>query len=93
VIGGEVHVKLDGPQRAVASLKPGDAVVLPAGTGHKCETSSDDFQMTGAYPSGQQWDLCTGKLGERPKVLENIRQLALPKQDPLYGKLGVLGEL
>ena len=54
------------------------------------EESSKDFSILGAYPDGQDWDLCQGEPGERPRVLENILRLAQPSQDPLYGSEGPL---
>ena len=93
VLSGTVHLQRGGEQGARLSLHAGDAVVLPAGTGHKCEGNSDNFKILGAYPDGQDWDLGTGKKSERPKVLENIGALPRPKQDPLYGTSGPLKEL
>jgi uncharacterized protein YjlB len=47
--------------------------------------------VIGAYPRGQEdYDLRTGEEGERPQVLENISNLALPESDPLFGEGGPL---
>lgn len=43
------------------------------------------------HPRGQEnYDLRTGEDGERPEVLENIRIVALPGSDPLFGDGGPL---
>ncbi len=66
-------------------------MVIPAGVGHCNAGSSSDFTVIGAYPPGQEaYDPRTGEEGERPEVLENIRNVALPETDPLFGKGGPL---
>lgn len=88
ILEGEARLKLGGAQGKVVTLYRGDAVVLPAGTGHKNEGSSKDFKVIGAYPDGQQYDMNTGVPEERPRALDNIRGLPRPKLDPLYGLVG-----
>jgi uncharacterized protein YjlB len=41
-------------------------------------------------PSMMSYDLRTGEEGERPEVLQNIRNVSLPKSDPLFGERGLL---
>ena len=66
-------------------------VVIPAGVGHCRESSGGGFSVIGAYPKGQEnYDLRTGEAGERPEVLENIRNVPLPETDPLFGGKGPL---
>ncbi len=56
------------------------------GVGHRNKGSESGFSVVGAYPPGQQdYDLRTGEEDERPEVLENIRNAALPKSDSLFG--------
>ena len=38
----------------------------------------------------ENYDLRTGEEGERPGVLENIRNVPLPEADPLFGGEGPL---
>ncbi|GAA0594994.1 hypothetical protein GCM10009001_08900 [Virgibacillus siamensis] len=60
------------------------------GAGHKRLECSDDFSVIGAYPNGQNYDFCYGCADERPDKLENIKQVPLPDNDPLFGKNGPL---
>jgi uncharacterized protein YjlB len=87
---GSARVRFGGDDGAVVEVATGDVVVVPAGTGHRCETKSGDLLVVGAYPGGKAPDMCTGKPGERPKVLENIRRVSRPSADPVLGKTGPL---
>jgi uncharacterized protein YjlB len=91
VVGGSASITFGGPEGETVEVAAGDVVVIPAGVGHRNEGSSGDFSVVGAYPRGQEnYDLRTGEEGERPEVLENIRNVALPESDPLYGAEGPL---
>ena len=91
VVSGEASIAFGGPDGATAEVKAGDVVVIPAGVGHCNVGSSSDFAVVGAYPWGQEsYDLRTGDAGERPEVLENIRNVPLPGADPLFGRRGPL---
>ena len=86
VTGGSATVKFGGEQGEELQIKQGDAVVIPAGVGHCNINSSMGFQVVGAYPNGQRWDLCKGTSGERPQVLEIIKSVPLPEADPITGE-------
>ena len=90
VYSGSAKVQLGGEQGITETVKAGDVIILPAGVGHKNLGSSSNFRVIGAYPKEQEPDLCTGKPGERPGVLENIQKVALPEADPIYGPNGHL---
>ena len=91
VVGGEARLTFGGPEGETVEVEAGDAVVIPAGVGHCNEGSSGDFSVIGAYPRGQEsYDLRTGEEGERPEVLDNIRNVSLPQTDPLFGEEGPL---
>lgn len=93
IIRGSVTLQLGGKQGHTVTLKAGDVVILPAGTGHKRLESSIDFQVVGAYPKGMSYNIRIGDLTDRPQVLEEIRSVSPPETDPLYGKKGLLLEL
>lgn len=86
VISGSAEVIFGGPEGVILEVSASDVAVLPAGTGHCLSSGSSNFRVVGAYPDGQNWDMCTGLSNERPKVLENIRNVSLPEKDPVTGK-------
>ena len=91
VVGGSANLAFGGPEGETVEVSAGDVVGIPAGVGHRNEGSDNEFSVLGAYPRGQEnYDLRTGEEGERPRVLENIRNVALPKSDPLFGEEGPL---
>ncbi len=91
VIGGRASITFGGPGGETVEVEAGDAVVIPAGVGHCRESSGGGFSVIGAYPRGQEnYDLRTGEEGERPGVLENIRNVPPPETDPLFGEEGPL---
>ncbi|MFC5652203.1 hypothetical protein ACFPYJ_24410 [Paenibacillus solisilvae] len=93
VTGGSAVLKIGGEEGAEVNVQEGDIIILPAGTGHKRLRSSSDFIVVGAYPEGMDYNLRTGKEGERPAVLEEIKSVPLPDRDPVYGRNGPLAEL
>jgi uncharacterized protein YjlB len=87
---GSAGVQLGGESGVVEQLETGDVLIIPAGVAHKNLGSSNDFAVIGAYPEGQEWDICYGKPEERLKADENIARVPLPKSDPVYGADGPL---
>lgn len=90
ICGGQAQVRFGGEQGVTLTVRAGDVVVLPAGTGHKRLSASNDLLVVGAYPPGQRVDLWRGEPGERPQVLENIQRVSRPATDPVYGQQGPL---
>jgi uncharacterized protein YjlB len=90
VLSGSVEVQLGGSTGVTIRLSRGDAVIIPAGVAHKNIQASADFEVLGAYPEGQSWDLKYGDPGERPEVDENIARVPLPTEDPFFGRHGPL---
>lgn len=84
---GAAQVRFGGAQGIVAELAAGDAVVIPAGVGH-CLVEGHDLVVVGAYPEGQDWDLCRATEADRAKALENIPWVPLPRLDPVFGVSG-----
>lgn len=93
IYSGSATVRLGGEQGHSFIVQAGDAIVIPAGVGHKNLGSSNDFGVVGAYPDGRQWDLLTGRPDERPKADQNIAGLPIPDTDPIYGPDGPLRNL
>lgn len=68
----------------------GDAMVVPAGVGHRLLEDygeGGEFQMVGSYPEGYNWDMCYGKAGEEKKA-EAVASVKWLDKDPLYGDDG-----
>ncbi|MFW5748680.1 MAG: cupin domain-containing protein [Chloroflexota bacterium] len=90
VTGGRARLRFGGEYGETVRVDTGDVVVIPAGVGHCRVEASPDFQVVGAYPDGQNWDLRTTDPDERAQAIENIRQVPLPHQDPVMGEEGPL---
>jgi uncharacterized protein YjlB len=92
VYRGDAEVQFGGPTGPVVEVKAGDVAVLPAGTAHKLIEASRDFAVVGAYPAGQDPDMCDGKQGERAGAVKRIAQVPMPRTDPVLGRTGGLVE-
>jgi uncharacterized protein YjlB len=87
VYSGEVTVQVGGEPGVVVTARPGDVIVLPAGTGHKRLASRGVLGVVGAYPRGSDPDTCQRITGS-----ETILQVPLPPGDPVFGERGPLFE-
>ncbi len=85
---GTARLLLGGPNGREIVVTPGDCALLPAGTGHRCLEASANFLVVGAYPPGQQWDLCRTALSE--PAIAAMLTLPFPKSDPVLGPDGPL---
>ena len=83
---GNAVLRFGGEAGENVVVEAGDVVVIPAGVGHKRISESEDFAVVGAYPDGCDYDIMKGEPGERPKADENIARVAIPGNDPVYGK-------
>jgi uncharacterized protein YjlB len=89
VYSGEVTVQFGGDAGVTVTAKPGDVIVLPAGTGHKRLSSHGALGIVGAYPEGAHPDTC--RPGNK-NPLDAIARVPLPAADPVYGAGGPLFE-
>jgi uncharacterized protein YjlB len=87
VASGYATIQFGGEEGEQVSVEEGDVIAIPAGTGHKKISASEDFEIVGAYPQGMDYDLLKGVEGERPQADRNIEQVPLPECDPVYGKM------
>lgn len=87
---GSAVLQLGGDDGRAIAMAAGDVVALPAGTGHRCLRNSDDFEVVGAYPEGQDPDLLRAGEGEIEAAREAIRAVPEPSADPLHGASGPL---
>jgi uncharacterized protein YjlB len=90
VYSGEVTVQFGGDDGVVVTARPGDVIVLPAGTGHKKLSSRGSLGVVGAYPAGQRPDMNTPLLANARRSAETVATVALPECDPVYGVKGPL---
>ena len=86
---GKAKVQFGGPNGGIiVKVKAGNAVLLPAGTGHCKLSASGDLSVVGAYPPGQDWDLLRECDADRALALQNIPHVPLPETDPVFGTKG-----
>ncbi|MNC87050.1 hypothetical protein D3C83_27460 [compost metagenome] len=78
-------VQFGGEPGVVITARPGDVIVLPAGTGHKRLSSKGRLGIVGAYPEGARPDTCTP-----PFKKESTIGAPLPAADPVHGADGPL---
>ena len=90
VAKGEARVCFGGEQGEILELSAGDVAILPAGTGHKRQSASDDFLVVGAYPDGRDFDICRGDPAEHDRAVSRIAKVPLPKKDPIFGQSGIV---
>lgn len=89
-VTGSARVQFGGPNGIILTFEKGDVVVIPAGVAHCRVDNADGFSCLGAYPEGQRYDMNYGKNGERAQADDNIQNVPLPENDPVYGKNGPL---
>ena len=90
VYSGEVTAQFGGDDGIVITARPGDAIVLPAGTGHKKLSSRGALGIVGAYPAGQHPDMCTPLTSNLKRSSDAVARVALPQRDPVHGEGGPL---
>jgi uncharacterized protein YjlB len=99
IAAGEAELRLGGEANGrTVHVKPGDAVLIPAGVGHKRVSSSHDFLVVGAYalganPAGTERDLYREGAEDTARIRARILQVARPATDPVTGASGGLHEL
>jgi uncharacterized protein YjlB len=89
---GSAKVEFGGVKGRILTVKPGDVVVLPAGTGHRLIEASRDFLVVGAYPEDGAYDECTDTR-DRAEAIKRIARVLRPSKDPVYGKTGPMMRL
>jgi uncharacterized protein YjlB len=93
VARGWARLKLGGESGDEVEVRAGDAVVLPAGTGHCQLAGSEDFLVVGAYPGDDDYDIQRPDARTLAASQARIRRVETPARDPLTGTRGALVEL
>ena len=68
---GAARLQFGGPEGPVIDVRAGDAVLIPAGVVHCRLDDKSGYVSVGAYPPGQQPDLCV--LSEEDGAVSNAR--------------------
>jgi uncharacterized protein YjlB len=100
VYEGEVTVQFGGEGGVEVAARPGDVIVLPAGTGHKKLSSHGALGVVGAYPQGAKPDTCMPPFARAAQnaqsvlrdAAQNVLRVGLPAGDPVHGAGGPLFE-
>lgn len=77
IIRGEASIQIGGPESSIVEVNKGDAIFLPAGTAHKLISSTNDFQVVGAYPERIDYDFQKGNY-DYDEVKRRIEQVPAP---------------
>ncbi|BAN23199.1 cupin domain protein [Caballeronia insecticola] len=88
IASGDAELILGGPHGRKIAVNAGDALVLPAGTGHCLLMAGRRFQVVGAYPPGQQWDIRRDAISDAARAAMEL--LPFPPCDPVAGENGPL---
>jgi uncharacterized protein YjlB len=83
-------VQFGGDGGVVVTARPGDVIVLPAGTGHKRLSSRGALGIVGAYPAGGHPDMCRPPESNSQRSADAVARVPLPECDPVYGAGGPL---
>jgi uncharacterized protein YjlB len=87
---GEVTLRMGGEAGGrTITARAGDALLIPAGVGHKRLSSAEGLLVVGAYPAGSpDFDLLREGAEDKVRIRARIAAVAIPATDPVGGKNG-----
>jgi uncharacterized protein YjlB len=88
IAAGTAEVRFGGEAGTTLTVVPGDAVLIPAGVGHKRVAATPDLLVIGAYPDGQRADLYREGVVDGHAVRSRIASTSRPRRDPIAGANG-----
>lgn len=92
IYSGSAVARFGGENGVTVTLNPGDVVIIPAGVAHKKLSASGGFGVVGAYPSGQQPDMCRADASACRRGAEQVARVLVPERDPVHGPGGPMCE-
>ena len=93
VAEGWAEVLFGGDTGRMVTLRAGDAVLIPAGVGHKQVYASEDFMVVGAYPEGFAPETSRDEPAKLHAAEQQVKRVPLPTRDPFTGKEGAVTEI
>jgi uncharacterized protein YjlB len=90
---GHAKVRFGGKTGDVFDIEAGDAVLLPAGTGHQNLGASSDLLVIGAYPPGPSRDLMRAGETDKSAIRARVATVGKPATDPISGANGPVARL
>jgi uncharacterized protein YjlB len=84
---GRAEVRFGGEGGRTVAVKAGDALLIPAGVGHKRLSASEDLLVIGAYPGGRWADLMREGAEDKARIRARIAGLPVPDADPVGGPM------
>jgi uncharacterized protein YjlB len=93
IAAGHATVRMGGEAGGqTLTVKAGDALLIPAGVGHKRLSSDSGLLVIGAYPRGQSPDLIREGAPQGPAIRARIAAVPSPETDPVTGAAGPMWE-
>lgn len=92
IYSGSAEARLGGDDGITLTLKAGDVLIIPAGVAHKRLSASGGLGVVGAYPRGQQPDMCRPGDDSVEAVVQRVAGVAVPERDPVHGADGPMRE-
>ena len=91
---GRVTLRMGGEANGTTlEASTGDALLIPAGVGHKRLSDATGLTVVGAYPAGAPaYDLWREGAEEKDRIRVRIAGVPLPETDPIGGKSGAVFE-
>ena len=93
IAAGEAEVRFGGEGGESLHVQAGDAVLIPAGVGHKRLSATPDLLVIGAYPGGQWADLMREGAEDGQAIRGRIAAVAVPDADPVGGRDGPVARI
>ena len=94
IAAGNVTLRMGGEVGgATIEARTGDALLIPAGVGHKRLSPSDGLVVVGAYPPGPDYDLLREGAEDKARIRARVAAVAIPPTDPVGGKDGAMRTL